>query len=1823
MPVDSSVVAKIEAVCEEALAAAVAEGAPCTATLDAWRRDVETDMGAALYKDRRAANESADRPRMMMDELKQEVLGRRQEDMLALIRASPAWGYEQGSIGKTGNMRIHDSSAAAAGSSEMMHDHTAVGTSAADALGPRMEQVLSKVGGDMAESLQRWRERYIVLTPGTLECYRKGDGSEATGTPRAAAARRGGLAGLERTLSRKLADVVNVKLHVVSTSAALLDSSSSAAAEEAEPSPFFEVTFRNEQDAFKMDVLCIHADSPAEADAWIAQINELRVGALHSTLVEDEERTQRLLDELEEAFNELNAAMAPWLERKALFPAALRVEEQTCHVLNVSLCEAFAAKQTKLRAEPQSSTMWDIKPKYQSDTGWQDAITALNRMLEDEEGQHLPTSLEKHMLGSIDAIYATHRAKHGRDVPLGADELFPIFVFVLINSEVSQMPTFIEMMSRNLDQASKGAYYSITGYAAIQFINNQLDLPGAAQDGDEAALSEPEPEPEPRGSIGLGLSIRTIAEDAELGEGDSFFLEVQSGRLGCSGRMSCKFSDPANGRRLEIRRAATDVKPFVLDLDLVRVVLTFKPQRAFMLQLDGHLNHFIVEDPALYEQIVSRVRHSIADAQLESPSTSPALRESLRASSALRASGALRTSSIGPGGLETKHDLPAMHENLVKGTLVDVYSRKVDDWVPAEVLSVGGGEVTVREFDTNEMHKNISLSEKVRGGWSVIRVAQRTPRMTRQHDKKSEMVKLIFLLSDRDEDSYLNHSDCAALAKATEGPDANMNEAQYLDFCQRVEADPARGLTEAHLYKVYCELSLGDLDQDWLKMGLNQPVRSLIMQVTTNDTVKADMEKVRILQQMAKKARPAEARQFALALAERLQEDAIPVKLKVVSILDTLLDIGTEDLMEAVRAVCHTAVKEALWYGAQDTTMANPGRPAAMIRAKAQSIDVKLSVQPVAVMSPIARSSILRGAFMMADTEPQSENEDIDLYLSLVMSWMEMGDAEQDEWRTANGTSARWELIKQHMDLFDFDEALFVHDLAKQVFTELKGADGAAGVARRLAFSMSCKERDLRHQTVAEAIASELQVEVQETDSAYEEGTKQFTQYRMEFTLYSSSWSVDTRWSELLVLEKQIRDAFSARPKTQKDLPTLKKETKAAKASATAKGGGKGGRRMSISVGSSLKAIVRKTDESLIQTRKNGVEFYMRALCSHPDALSTVPFLDFMLPAAKDEIVDLKTGGLDDSSAVDASGEEELPEPVAWDDAWLGAEDLPVWEDATAIDEDAEIDQEQVTMNELVAKVTKTNVRQEVTGNDETFRDGFFASFRAFTDSRLLLAKLWQRSMVPAAEGLDDLAADYHNPPNPADASLVSKLLNAKYKQDEAETRLPMSMGRPVGFKKYCEINQQKICTRVFLFLHTWVAGYYSEDFAHDKVLQGMLHGFIKWLHDFKFGEESRRLREVWTTQAKMHNGIADTQTLRSSMMELQGRVSSPKGSPRKGGKKQPPPPPMLPAGDHQNLQVQATRHNEKAMLKQREFKGIVRAGGMPTAAQWVDEQLWHTRYTAEQVGSGAMRMTMVPRASEAMKSFGFFDVPAEEIARQLTLIDYTYFSQVTPQDVAGASWLAPESASPGAASSAKSRRGVSVVAALCWAIDVTQWVTSTIVTPVESTDRQLRLHVWIQVCASLQAQKSYNLCFSVARGLLHPLIYALPEFAALAKDDVQKWQSMTEFVDPGRNNTFKTYRDALKVDMAASLPVLPYLALHLERVVHNNRLERIRKRDQESAAEDIARDPRRSQQVGEKAKKIFHDAFHAMILKLPEREVSDGHGRSSPTAEADTLLHT
>ena len=52
----------------------------------------------------------------------------------------------------------------------------------------------------------------------------------------------------------------------------------------------------------------------------------------------------------------------------------------------------------------------------------------------------------------------------------------------------------------------------------------------------------------------------------------------------------------------------------------------------------------------------------------------------------------------------------------------------------------------------------------------------------------------------------------------------------------------------------------------------------------------------------------------------------------------------------------------------------------------------------------------------------------------------------------------------------------------------------------------------------------------------------------------------------------------------------------------------------------------------------------------------------------------------------------------------------------------------------------------------------------------------------------------------------------------------------------------------------------------------------------------------------------------------------------------------------------------------------------------------------------------------------------------------------------------------------------------------------------------------------SLAAMKSYNLCFAVALGLLHPLVYntITNRFALLPSEDRKELQKILEFVDPG-----------------------------------------------------------------------------------------------------------
>ena len=180
---------------------------------------------------------------------------------------------------------------------------------------------------------------------------------------------------------------------------------------------------------------------------------------------------------------------------------------------------------------------------------------------------------------------------------LGADDLLPILVFVLVQAEASHIPAFIDILSRVLDQSSKGAYYSITVFSALQFIIRQLDL------SDAKTSDEPEPEPEltegqAHGAGGGGSGAGAEAQQLGLGSGgaplslveiaeDGVLADVQSGVCEVHGLRRCV----VKGNTLYLERPGSkgtgaDGAPFV-ELGGGSIVLSYTAERSFMLQV-GH-----------------------------------------------------------------------------------------------------------------------------------------------------------------------------------------------------------------------------------------------------------------------------------------------------------------------------------------------------------------------------------------------------------------------------------------------------------------------------------------------------------------------------------------------------------------------------------------------------------------------------------------------------------------------------------------------------------------------------------------------------------------------------------------------------------------------------------------------------------------------------------------------------------------------------------------------------------------------------------------------------------------------------------------------------------------------------------------------------------------------------------------------------------------------------------------------------------------------------------------------------------------------------------
>ena len=182
-------------------------------------------------------------------------------------------------------------------------------------------------------------------------------------------------------------------------------------------------------------------------------------------------------DELGRAFTLLREAVDSFVEDAVLQPRALAMSfvRRCCETGAASSAGAVFEKVLLLQDVPQESALFDIKPKFVSPSDWHAAVMALRELDTGADEWLLPSEAAAVVLNAINLIYTTCQAEHHHK-DLGADDLVPILVYVVVKAAVARLPLFVTMMAELCPQDGQTGYYAITMFTVVRFIEYELDV---------------------------------------------------------------------------------------------------------------------------------------------------------------------------------------------------------------------------------------------------------------------------------------------------------------------------------------------------------------------------------------------------------------------------------------------------------------------------------------------------------------------------------------------------------------------------------------------------------------------------------------------------------------------------------------------------------------------------------------------------------------------------------------------------------------------------------------------------------------------------------------------------------------------------------------------------------------------------------------------------------------------------------------------------------------------------------------------------------------------------------------------------------------------------------------------------------------------------------------------------------------------------------------------------------------------------------------------------------------------------------------------------
>lgn len=157
---------------------------------------------------------------------------------------------------------------------------------------------------------------------------------------------------------------------------------------------------------------------------------------------------------------------------------------------------------------------------------------------------------------------------------------------------------------------------------------------------------------------------------------------------------------------------------------------------------------------------------------------------------------------------------------------------------------------------------------------------------------------------------------------------------------------------------------------------------------------------------------------------------------------------------------------------------------------------------------------------------------------------------------------------------------------------------------------------------------------------------------------------------------------------------------------------------------------------------------------------------------------------------------------------------------------------------------------------------------------------------------------------------------------------------------------------------------------------------------------------------------------------------------------------------------------------------------------------------------------------------------PLLEIARQITLIDFTIFSKIEPKECLNQAWNKGN----------RETKAPNIYKMINWFNLLSNWVGSQVVLTEDVEKRSKLMAKFIELANFCKDMNNFNAVFSIISGLNLAAIFRLKEtWAALPQDITDMYKDLHQYIS--RDKNFKTIRTAIR---KVKPPCIPYIGLYL-----------------------------------------------------------------------------